>query len=80
MPWKASRSRPAGNSHTRIPAPSVDVPSAIVVSRLARSERSSHREATSTATSATTPYTTAVAMTAMFSLPNCAAPPELCSA
>ncbi len=80
MPWNASMSRPAGRNHTRTPAASVDVPSATVANRLSCALRSSHLEATSTASSATTPYTTAVAITAMFCLPNSAAPPVLCSA
>src|SRR5580700_6591567 len=74
MPWKASMSRPTGRIHTRIPAISVDTPSATVASREILVLRSSHRDATRTATNATTPYTTAVAMTAMFCLPKPAEP------
>ncbi len=80
MPWNASRSRPRGRIHTRIPATSVDAPSATVASRAALVPRGNHLAATSTATNATDPYTTAVTMTAMFCLPNSAAPPALCSA
>ena len=73
-------SRPTGRTHTRIPATSVDAPSATVASRAALVVRSSHLDATRTATNATAPYTTAVAMTAMFCLPKSAEPPALCSA
>ncbi len=73
-------SRPTGRVHTRIPATSVDTPSATVASREALVLRSSHLDATRTATTATTPYTTAVAMTAMFCLPKSDEPPAPCSA
>src|SRR5262249_61585880 len=80
IPWNASMSRPTGRLHTMIPAASVDVPSATVANREALVLRRSHLDATRTATNATTPYTTAVAMTAMFCLPKPAEPPALCSA
>lgn len=80
MPWNASTSRPSGRIHTTIPATSVDAPSATVASRAALVPRSNHLAAISTAISATTPYTTAVTMTATFCLPNAPAPPVFCSA
>ena len=49
----------------------------MVASREALVLRSSHREAMRTAANATAPYTTAVAMTAMFCLPK---PDEPCNA
>ncbi|CKR72815.1 Uncharacterised protein [Mycobacterium tuberculosis] len=56
------------------PAIRVEPPSATVESASAAVGRSSHRDATSTAARATTPYTTAVSMTARFCLPKPDAP------
>ncbi len=66
--------------HTTIPATSVDAPIARAANREALVLCSSHLDATRTAASATTPYTTAVAMTAMFCLPNAAEPSGPCNA
>src|SRR5205823_2333640 len=72
-----SISRPTGRTQTTTPAVRVDAPSAMVASRddLLRLCRI-HLAATTTGTSATTPYTTAVAMIATPDLPKPDEPAE----
>src|SRR3954452_19933227 len=70
MPWNASISRPTGRIHTSIPAISVEKPSHRVANRVAGVLRRIQRDATRTAVSATTPYTTAVRITAVLRGPK----------